>query len=209
MDGAKSLTEPNPRMLLIWPFWTNFSEILIGIQKFSFDKMHLKISSEKCRPFCLGLNVLTDPLLLCIYTNCMRHRWGVTSQWPNHLKHTKRPCYIPEIRVEFYLLLQGAVQLRIIDLIHKSHNAPVPYPTMLHSFLVWMEHCGIWNRCIPGYLKLVYWQHIIYCFSIIHESRIEYGTHVFENMSFKHEGFSEFSDLNTIKAIQHSRFKVA
>ena len=33
---------------------TNFSEILIKIQNFSFTKMHLKISSVKWRPFCPG-----------------------------------------------------------------------------------------------------------------------------------------------------------
>ena len=36
----------------------NFSEILSEIHTFSFKKMHLKISSGKCWPFCLGLNVL-------------------------------------------------------------------------------------------------------------------------------------------------------
>ena len=36
----------------------NFSEILIEIQIFSFKKMHLKVSSAKSLPFCLGLNVL-------------------------------------------------------------------------------------------------------------------------------------------------------
>ena len=25
------------------------------------------------------------------------------------------------------------------------------------TFLFWMEHCGIWNRCILGFVKLVYW----------------------------------------------------
>ena len=49
----------NAGILLIWPLGTNFSEILIGIQTFSFKKMHLKMSSGKWRPFCLGLNVLT------------------------------------------------------------------------------------------------------------------------------------------------------
>ena len=44
-------------ILLIGPFITNFNEILIGIQTFSFKKMHLKVSSAKLRPFCLGLNV--------------------------------------------------------------------------------------------------------------------------------------------------------
>ena len=49
----------NDGLLLIWPLGTNFSEMLIGIQTFSFKKMHLKMSSAKWRPFCLGLNVLT------------------------------------------------------------------------------------------------------------------------------------------------------
>ena len=48
----------NAGILLIEPLWTNFSEILIGIQIFSFKKMRLKMSSAKWRPFCLGLNVL-------------------------------------------------------------------------------------------------------------------------------------------------------
>ena len=41
-----------------WTLGTNFSEILIEINTFSFKKMHLKISSRRWRPFCLGLNVL-------------------------------------------------------------------------------------------------------------------------------------------------------
>ena len=45
-------------ILLIEPLGTNFSDILIGIQIFSFKKMRLKMSSAKWRPFCLGLNVL-------------------------------------------------------------------------------------------------------------------------------------------------------
>ena len=48
----------NAGLLLIEPLGTNFSEISIGIQTFSFKKMHLNISSAKWRPFCLGLNVL-------------------------------------------------------------------------------------------------------------------------------------------------------
>ena len=48
-------------ILLIWPLGTNFSEILIEMNTFSFKKMRLKVSSAKWRPFCLGLNVLTSP----------------------------------------------------------------------------------------------------------------------------------------------------
>ena len=45
-------------ILLFGPLGTKFGEILIEIHTFSFQKMHLKMSSGKCRPFCLGLNVL-------------------------------------------------------------------------------------------------------------------------------------------------------
>ena len=49
----------NAGILLIGHLGTNFSEILIAIQTFSFKKMHLKMSSAKWRLFCLGLNVLS------------------------------------------------------------------------------------------------------------------------------------------------------
>ena len=41
----------NPAILLIGPFGTNFSDILIEIQTFSFKKIHLKMSFAKWRPF--------------------------------------------------------------------------------------------------------------------------------------------------------------
>ena len=50
----------NAGILLIGLLGTNFSEILIGIQTFSFTKLHLKTSSAKWRLFCLGLNELTS-----------------------------------------------------------------------------------------------------------------------------------------------------
>ena len=48
----------NAMILLIRTLGTNFSEILSEIYAFSFKKMHLKMSSVKWRPFCLGLIVL-------------------------------------------------------------------------------------------------------------------------------------------------------
>ena len=53
----------NAGILLIGSTETNFSENLSKFFIFSFSKMHLKISSGKCRPFCLGLNVLTYRLM--------------------------------------------------------------------------------------------------------------------------------------------------
>ena len=48
----------NAGILLIGPLGINFSEILIEINTFSFNKMHLKMSSAKWRLFLVGLNVL-------------------------------------------------------------------------------------------------------------------------------------------------------
>ena len=58
----------NDGILLIWPWGTTFSEILIEIHIFSFKKVYLKMSYAKCRPFCLCLNVLTcEVSIQCIY----------------------------------------------------------------------------------------------------------------------------------------------
>ena len=56
----QAIIQTNAGILLIWPLGTNFSEILIEINTFSFKKMLLKMSSGKWRPFCLGLNVSTS-----------------------------------------------------------------------------------------------------------------------------------------------------
>ena len=66
----------NDIILLIIPLGTNFNEILIGNQTFSLKKMHLKMSSAKWRPFCLGLNVLTHlPLVLHICVSELGQHW--------------------------------------------------------------------------------------------------------------------------------------
>ena len=62
-DRRQAIIWTNAGILLIRPLGRNFSEILIGIQTFSFKKMYLKMSSEKWRSFCLGLNVLNTPVL--------------------------------------------------------------------------------------------------------------------------------------------------
>ena len=64
----------NAGILLIGPLGTNFIEILIGIQTFSFKKVHLKMSSAKWRPFCLGLNVLKMASSVESISMSCRHR---------------------------------------------------------------------------------------------------------------------------------------
>ena len=54
----QAIFSTNAGLLSIRPLGTNFSEILIKIQNFSFTKMHLKITSAKWRPFCPGRDEL-------------------------------------------------------------------------------------------------------------------------------------------------------
>ena len=54
----QAIIRTNAGIFLIGPLGTNFSEILIEIHIFSFNKMHLKMSYAKCPSFCLGLSVL-------------------------------------------------------------------------------------------------------------------------------------------------------
>ena len=59
----QAITWTNVGILLIGPLGTHFSEMLIEIHTFSFKKIHLKMSSGKWRPFCLGLSVLSYRIL--------------------------------------------------------------------------------------------------------------------------------------------------
>ena len=78
--GSDNGLSPDRRQAIIWtyagllltgPLGTNFSDILIKIYTFSFKKMHLKMSSGKWRPFCLGLKVLrTHVTQSTIFFNC-------------------------------------------------------------------------------------------------------------------------------------------
>ena len=76
-------------ILLIGPLGTSFSEILIEIHTFSFQKMHLKMSSGKWRPFCLGLNMLT-----MVTYSWLLSTFTLAMSWPNGkcLFEAKKPA---------------------------------------------------------------------------------------------------------------------
>ena len=68
----------NAGLLLIGPLQTYFSENLIKIQQFSLTKMHVKMSSAKWRPSCLGLNVLKpSPRVGFLRQNTLANSRGV------------------------------------------------------------------------------------------------------------------------------------
>ena len=58
----QAIIQTNAGLLSIGPLGTDFNEILITIQNFSFTKMHLKVSSEKWWPFCPGRDNLLSNL---------------------------------------------------------------------------------------------------------------------------------------------------
>ena len=64
-DRRQAIIGSNAGILLIGRSETNFSEIIIKIHTFSFKEMHLKTSSGKWWPFCLGLDALNQTLRNC------------------------------------------------------------------------------------------------------------------------------------------------
>ena len=86
-DRRQAIIWTNAGILLIGPLGTHFSEILFEIHIFSLKKMHFKISSGKCRLFCLGPYVLILNMLeyvqMCDSTdkllpNC-NNKWSFNS----------------------------------------------------------------------------------------------------------------------------------
>ena len=73
----------NDEILLIGPLGTNFNESSIEIHTFSFKKIHLKLSSGKWWPFCLGLNVITQYAVYSMGTRV------------SHRPHNKFPAILP------------------------------------------------------------------------------------------------------------------
>ena len=102
-DRRQAIIWTNAGILLIGTLGTNFNEILIEIQTFSFKNIHLKMSSGKWRPFYLGLNVLkrmayasidmvnqVAPMLLSMFFSSTDGSW--TPPW--HMEYL--PPYGPD-----------------------------------------------------------------------------------------------------------------
>ena len=81
----------NAGILLIGSLGTNFSEILIEISAFSFKKMHLKMSSGKWRPSCLGLNVLMSMILVNMIHIPALNPYGCVREMAFLRQQTARP----------------------------------------------------------------------------------------------------------------------
>ena len=91
----------NDGLLLIGPLGTNFNESLVGIQTFSFKKMHLKVSSAKGRLFSPGLNELTFLMLKPGYSvrirsiTCLLNSWAPSQYLKRRLSVRSRKVSKP------------------------------------------------------------------------------------------------------------------
>ena len=101
----------NTGMLLIGPLGTNFNEILLEIHTFSFKKIHFKMSSGKWRPFCPGLNVLTQRL------------WFI---------HEKNGCFPGQVSRCYFLRIHVFIGV-ITDLCNLSQIAQIKQAYLLKN----------------------------------------------------------------------------
>ena len=102
--GAKPLSEPMLEYCYLDSLSTNFSQILIKIHPISFKKMHVKLSSAKWQPFCLGFNALSCSNI------CQIWMWSLTLVVLRLEYYSKRTKSIPWLLMPWLLALPGHEQ---------------------------------------------------------------------------------------------------
>ena len=139
---------------------TNFSEILIKLRQFP-QKMRLEISSAKLWLFHLGFNVLivNNDHWFTYSIFFWQSQMPCSSSTKNSLSYPTAESIswsIPSSR-EQRCTERCQLTVRSLDLLHKSHNAPVPYPTM-HRFVAEMctcVHISVTKWCIVRYVLCI------------------------------------------------------
>ena len=164
--GSDNGLAPVRRQAIIWsndgflsfePLRTSFSEIVIGIHTFSFKKMCFKMSSGKRRPFCLGLVSHSFP------------DWCLTHWLSNERVIILQLIFLNNSVDGTYSNLR-LVHIKLIYSNNRNNNqnnwsnSQIPqctcsifhnasFRTEMYTFLFWMVHCVIWNRCIVGFVR--------------------------------------------------------
>ena len=105
-------------VIIIGPLGTNFSELLIEIQRFSFAKMHLYISSAKWRPFCPGE--------LSLHNRFIGNRWNILYIKSRSSLYTCGCQYV--FRFNFKILL-----------LPSSVDFTPPISNIIHDSIAWNE----------------------------------------------------------------------
>ena len=125
----------NDGILLIWSLGTNLSEILSKIHTFSFNKMHLQMSSAKWRPFCsegdelAGVCIIShNELILTKPTGVAGHDLNYIMQGPLLASFMRYWCMSHVLSV-----ILAAMRVPIVPLNNRrpesSQNIPVMFVT--------------------------------------------------------------------------------
>ena len=152
----QAIISTNAGLLSIGLLGTNFSEIWIEIHILSFKKMHLKLSSAKWRPFCLGLNVL-NVFGIHLTIMMMRQDWFTSLQWRHNgwdgvLNHLPHYCLLNRL---FRHRSKKTSKLSVTGLCEGNSPVTGEFPTqrasnvknvsiwwryhvMIHDFVVWL-----------------------------------------------------------------------
>ena len=163
----------NVGILLIRTLGTNFSEILSEIHTFSFKKMHLKMSSAKWRPFCLGLNVLTNlnyrrkppsnwspgptiPATLCWH-------FMMTSSHGNGFRVTG-PLWRESVGQRWIPLTKASDKDHCVSIYLRLKKQPLSK----QSSRRWFEtsSCTLWHHCIALVMR---WKHFPHYWPFVRE----------------------------------------
>ena len=101
-----------------------------------------------------------------VINNCTAYRGatyirGLTIYYKTHKGTTaKASILLMIIQLNYKFDEYWLIDVAVIDLVHKSHNTPVLYPTMHNS----EQKCAhlLWNRWIVWFVRLVYYNGVIF-----------------------------------------------
>ena len=128
-------------MLLLDHFIIDFREIWIKIQILPYTKMHLTLSSEKWRPFFLGLHM---------YAVRFSRKYEKSDQWANNAKLIQSLAQVWCFRVSGYLLwVIWKKNDRILKEIGRSGNV-VPNWISLHDDVIKWKHFTHYRPFVRG-----------------------------------------------------------
>ena len=154
LNRRQAIIWTNTDLLPIRLSRTNFSEIWIKIQQFSFKNMHLKKSSAKCQPFCSGFIVLINRISPPIPPTC-RHSTGTLTLRQNgchFLKHiflNENVWILIKISLKFVpkAPINNVPALVQIMAWHLSGDKPLSKPMIAYTVC--------WYTCRPKWVNLM------------------------------------------------------
>ena len=128
----------NARILLIRTLGTNVSEILIKINTFSLKKMHLKMSSGRRQPSCLG-NVLSNVVAWITFIETINMcDYG----------HTITRMQIPQFHSQvWYKTLYCTQQTCNKDTTRLLHSPSLVAVGLLVAYETWLPIGWCWQLC--------------------------------------------------------------